>query len=163
MLMESLRKRRKLRLAELGLSGGSSLFVWEDLFADDAELHSVDMKDVRFRQIIAQLTDEQRARTHLHAANSPITDWTQKEFDWEGTTRSSKILQRESRKGGGFDIIVDDAGHSPLQNMQFFHDLAPHLRPGGLFVFSVHWWGETVIFERSGAPAAPAAVSSDDP
>jgi len=37
-------------------------------------------------------------------------------------------------RGGGFDIIVDDAGHSPLQNFMFFYNLVTTVRPGGYYV-----------------------------
>jgi len=43
-------------------------------------------------------------------------------------------------RGGGFDIIVDDAGHSPLQNFMFFYNLVTTVRPGGYYVRGFGRW-----------------------
>eukprot|EP01062_Namystynia_karyoxenos_P062486 TRINITY_DN55375_c0_g1_i1.p1 TRINITY_DN55375_c0_g1~~TRINITY_DN55375_c0_g1_i1.p1 ORF type:complete len:1124 (+),score=189.98 TRINITY_DN55375_c0_g1_i1:73-3444(+) len=131
-LMVPFRSAPRVRIIELGLSTGDSVAVWTDWFGHDAEIHSVDMTEEAFEHVRLRLPAPARDRVQLHAVNSPL-QYPHPDFDWDGTVRASRIV-RNAAGQRGFDIIADDAGHSPLQNMMFFHELFPHVRPGGLYV-----------------------------
>eukprot|EP00756_Hemistasia_phaeocysticola_P064180 Hpha_TRINITY_DN7583_c0_g1::TRINITY_DN7583_c0_g1_i2::g.19174::m.19174 len=128
------RDTENARIAELGLSAGSSLQVWLRWFNAQTQLLSVDMNDSRFARILATLNSQDKARTQLAAVDSPIKKWSEPDFDWEGSKRSVSIVTKAAEAGGGFNIIVDDAGHSALQNSFFFHSLFSSVRKGGLYV-----------------------------
>eukprot|EP01065_Artemidia_motanka_P001607 TRINITY_DN10739_c0_g1_i3.p1 TRINITY_DN10739_c0_g1~~TRINITY_DN10739_c0_g1_i3.p1 ORF type:complete len:1120 (+),score=211.36 TRINITY_DN10739_c0_g1_i3:60-3419(+) len=161
-LMEPFRKAPGVRVAELGLSYGASLYVWVRWFGPDAELHSVDMTAAQFASIRKRIPKDASTRVHLHAVNSPVADWRHVDFDWEGTTRAINLVKK-AEAGKGFDVIVDDAGHSPLQNAMFLHDLAPLLRPGGLYVCEDLVAGAFLNLKGTDQVRMPKAVRSRPP
>jgi len=135
-LLERFRRVRGLRVAELGLSQGKSLRLWADFFSNDAIFHMSDTTSTNFDAVRRSLDRQVQGRVHMHSANLTIGKgaWMHPEFDWNGTVRGIASMRGEAEKSGGFHLIVDDAGHSPLQNLMFFHELIGVVLPGGYYV-----------------------------
>jgi hypothetical protein len=109
------RRRRPIRLLEIGIGGGksptwggSSLRMWRDYFPR-GEIHGVDIEEKRI--------DEPRITIH------------------RGDQSDDEFMRNLGRQHGPFDVIIDDGSHENAHVRAsfaaLFHD---YLRPGGVYV-----------------------------
>lgn len=107
------------RVLEIGICGhrdipnnviGASLFVWRDYFPN-AEIIGID-NDSKW-----MVSGEDRIRT----------------FCCDAYDRDQLALVM-SQIGGSFDMIVDDAVHDPLPQINLCNDLFPRLDPNGAYM-----------------------------
>lgn len=117
-LMESRRLEVK-RVLEVGICGfrdipnnvvGASLFAWRDYFPN-AHIYGIDY-DNRF-----VFNDQERITTYQADA-----------YDPQQLRAAMEFFGNEP-----FDMIVDDAVHDPLPQIQLMNMLAPYLREGGYY------------------------------
>jgi hypothetical protein len=98
-------KDAAIRFLEIGVQYGGSIKVWEDYFSK-ASFVGVDI-------------DENCAKYATPRTKVIIGDQSNVEF---------------LRTLGEFDIIVDDGGHTMVQQQNSFNTLFPAMNPGGIYV-----------------------------
>jgi hypothetical protein len=107
-------RQRKIRLLEIGMKDGASAHLWTKYFPQ-AEVFGLDYDPT---QAGAQLTT---SRDGVRVAIG----------DQANVEDLAKMLEQT---GGRFDIIVDDGGHAPTQQLVSFDFLFRHaLKPGGIY------------------------------
>jgi SAM-dependent methyltransferase len=95
---------------EIGVFSGGSLAMWKDYFGPGAKIVGVDIEPDCKRY---ESTD----------VRIFIGDQADRDF-WQG-------LRREVPK---VDIVIDDGGHLPEQQMVSMEEMLPHLAPGGVYL-----------------------------
>lgn len=103
-------RRGKFRkVLEIGVFQGASLLMWRDYFPR-AQVHGLDLRD-------PGLLSSERVHVHL------------------GDQSERAVLDRlVGNIGSGFDLVVDDGGHTMAQQQVSLGQLFPHVRPGGFYV-----------------------------
>jgi hypothetical protein len=103
-------KDAPIKFLEIGIFKGASVKLWEEYFKN-ADLHFI---DISFQE--AEYFSE---RSHYHICDQA----------------SEAALKRFVQEAGGdFDIIIDDGGHTMLQQIISFKTLFPHLKSGGMYI-----------------------------
>lgn len=97
-------------LLEIGVHGGGSLDMWLEYLGARATIHGVD--------ILPTCTAYARDRVHI-----AIGDQADRRF-WERFRGETPQL----------DVVIDDGGHTPEQQIVSLEELLPHLRPGGVYL-----------------------------
>ena len=102
-------KYKAIKFLEIGIGQCGSVKLWEEYFPN-AELHFIDF-----------LTDYAyiSSRSHYHLANQESAD---------------ELNRVMCKTGGNFDVIIDDGGHTPTQQITSFTTLFPHVKSGGLYI-----------------------------
>ena len=102
-------RKRIAKVLEIGIFGGSSLYMWRDYFPN-AVIHGIDVRP-------AKLDSVERITTYL------------------GDQGDRAALQGVIESAGtDFDLIIDDGGHTMDQQQTSLGFLFPHVRPGGYYV-----------------------------
>ncbi len=102
-------RNRVAKVLEIGIFGGSSLYMWRDYFPN-ATIHGIDVSAV-------DLDKSDRIETHVG--------------DQGDRLHLQTVLEKT---GTDFDIIVDDGGHTMFQQQTSLGFLFPHVRPGGFYI-----------------------------
>ena len=97
-------------ILEIGIYSGGSLRMWRSYFGDDCSVFGVDI------QPECRAYEEPGTRVF-------IGDQADREF-W-------RRFKNEVPK---LDVVIDDGGHLPNQQIVTLEELLPHLRPGGVYV-----------------------------
>jgi hypothetical protein len=106
-----------IRLLELGVQRGGSMYLWRDLFPN-GQIAGLDLNP------------------------SPITDDSGRIRVYQGFQQDTAALDRMAGEVApeGFDIILDDASHiGEYTRDSFWHLFRHHLKPGGIYV--IDDWG----------------------
>jgi hypothetical protein len=98
-----------INLLEIGVYGGGSLELWRDYLGPQANLYGLDI---------------QPACANLKAGGAKIfiADQADRSF-WRDFRAEVPVL----------DVVIDDGGHQPEQQMVTTEELLPYLQPGGVF------------------------------
>jgi len=114
-------RKSDVRLLELGIYKGGSLFLWRDYF-DRGLIVGLDLNPMR------------------------LDDPTGRIRTYHGMQQDRELLDRIGRETApeGFDVIIDDCSHiGELTRISFWHLFEHHLKPGGLYViedWSTGYW-----------------------
>lgn len=103
---------KDIKLLELGVYKGGSLFLWRDYFTNGT-IVGLDVKPCQI--------DDPTGRIHVY----------------QGFQEDCALLNRIGQETApdGFDIIIDDASHiGRLTKISFWHLFDNHLKPGGSYV-----------------------------
>jgi Methyltransferase domain len=101
---------REVHILEVGIYSGGSLDMWRSYFGDKAHVYGVDI--------------EPACRVYEGPGTQVfIGDQADSEF-WRQVLRQVPPL----------DIVIDDGGHKPSQQIPTLEALLPHLRPGGVYL-----------------------------
>jgi hypothetical protein len=101
---------RDVHLVEIGVYSGGSLDMWKSYLGERATIHGVDIEEA------CRVYDD--GKTHIHIGD-----------------QADRAFWRQFRKDvPQLDIVVDDGGHEPTQQIVTLEELLPHLRPGGVFL-----------------------------
>jgi cephalosporin hydroxylase len=95
-------------LLEIGIYGGGSLDMWREYLGPECDRYGVDIdpQSKRFEDVSVFIGDQaDRAFWARFRAETP-----------------------------SFDIIIDDGGHDPVQQLVTLEELLPCLRPGGVYI-----------------------------
>ena len=106
-----------IRLLELGIHRGGSMFMWRDYF-ERGHIAGLDYLTVSL--------DDPSGRLHLY----------------QGEQQDTRLLDRIRAEvaPGGFDVIIDDASHEAgFTRKSFWHLFRNHLKPGGWYF--IEDWG----------------------
>ena len=106
----------EINILEIGIYSGGSLNMWHEYFGDNCKVYGVDIEDK------CRVYSNQKTEVF-------IGDQASRSF-WRGI--KSQIPK--------IDILIDDGGHLPEQQMVTFEEMFPHIAPGGIFLCEdVHW------------------------
>lgn len=101
---------RPVNVAEVGVYSGGGLSLWRDYFGPLCNVYGVDIQP---------------------ACKKFENDWC-KIFIGDQEDRGFWKTFREAVPK--LDILVDDGGHSPAQQLVTMEEMLPHLAPGGVYV-----------------------------
>ena len=105
-------RKKPIRLLEMGVGNGASLLLWKDAFPK-AQIYGLTRWNGDWKE---NLKGQKRIRVFI------------------GQQEDMKFLEEQIIPVGLFDVIIDDAGHKPKQQLAAFNKLWPSLKPGGQYV-----------------------------
>jgi hypothetical protein len=114
-------KEMPIKFLEIGIWKGFSVKLWENYFKN-AELHFM---DITLNNVIYK---SDRSYYHL--------------IDQANADALEGFIQLF---GGGFDVILDDGGHTMQQQIVSFQTLFPHVNSGGIYIIEdlhTSYWPE---------------------
>ena len=104
------RSHSNLKMLEIGVSQGGSLQMWRDYFGPNALIVGVDVVE--------------HCRT-FEEGNTKVRI---------GSQEDRSFLRQLIQEFGDFDVILDDGGHTMMQQIVSFEELFPHVRIGGVYM-----------------------------
>lgn len=114
---------KEITFVEVGIFNGGSLFMWREYFGPQARIIGVDM-------------------------NPASKMWESHGFEIYIGDQACQIFWRDFfQKVGSVDVLIDDCGHTNLQQITTVHCAVEHIRDGGLLIVEdVH----TIYFKEFG-------------
>lgn len=103
---------KKIKLLELGVARGASLRLWHGVFPRGL-IYGVDKNQDLWKEMAGDLD---RISVFI------------------GKQQDKVFIENQVAKSGPFDIIIDDAGHNPDNQMISFELLWPHVKAFGWYV-----------------------------
>ena len=101
---------REVHIVEIGVFSGGSLDMWKSYFGPRCHVYGVDIEPA------CKNYEDDRVRIF-------IGDQADRDF-WKTFREQVPVI----------DILVDDGGHKPDQQMVTLEEMLPHIRPGGVFL-----------------------------
>jgi hypothetical protein len=103
-------RNKPVNILEIGIYSGGSLGMWKSYFGVGCTIYGVDI--------------EESCRAYE----------TQGVHIFIGDQADRNFWRRFKKDAPNIDIVVDDGGHSPLQQLVTFEELFSHLSPGGVYL-----------------------------
>lgn len=100
----------EVHILEIGIYSGGSLEMWKDYFGPKARIYGVDIEPA------CRAYEDESVRVFI------------------GDQADRGFWRRFKTQVQHVDIVVDDGGHQPEQQIVSFEELLPHLRPGGVYL-----------------------------
>lgn len=122
-----------IKFLEIGLAYGCSARMWEQYFTR-AELHFMD----NLKNFVDEFNSTMPGRSHCHLVDQ---------------SNEAALLKFVNTVGGEFDIILDDGGHTMVQQITSFKTLFPFVKKGGLYV--IEDLGTSFLSEWGGYGSKP--------
>ena len=97
-------------LLEIGVYGGGSLPMWADYLGDRCQVHGVDIHPD------CKAHEAEGIAIHI------------------GDQEDRSFWREFKAKVPSLDILIDDGGHSPGQQIVTLEEMLPHLQPGGVYL-----------------------------
>lgn len=122
---EMLRKK-ELKILEIGVKEGAGLLTWNEYFPNSNIVGMDNWLKVK---------DSNRVINKMSSQNIKI---------FVGDQSSTSDLSELIKLHGKFDIIIDDGGHTMMQQQKTFGFLFKHLNKGGIYVIEdlvTSYWG----------------------
>lgn len=101
---------KPVHILEIGIYGGGSLGMWQSYFGPQCRIYGVDV---------------------MESCRAFASD-TVKVFIGDQADRA--FLKRLREEVPVIDIIIDDGGHQPQQQIVTLQEMLPHLQPGGVYL-----------------------------
>jgi hypothetical protein len=101
---------RPVTVVEVGVYSGGSMLMWRHYFGHDCRVHGVDIQE--------ECKVYEGSHTTIH-----IGDQADRAF-WKRFRESVPAV----------DVLIDDGGHQPEQQMVTLEEMLHHLRPGGVYI-----------------------------
>lgn len=101
---------REVHILEVGVASGGSLEMWRNYFGSNCQIYGVDIEEA------CKAYENDSIKIF-------IGDQTDRNF-WKRFKSEVPTL----------DIVIDDGGHEPEQQIATLEELLPHLRPGGVYI-----------------------------
>jgi methyltransferase family protein len=101
---------RETHALEIGIYSGGSLSMWKDYFGAKSRIYGVDI--------------EESCKAYEDDATKVFI----------GNQADREFWKRFREQVPTLDIVIDDGGHEPNQQVVTLEELLPHLRPGGVFL-----------------------------
>jgi hypothetical protein len=101
---------REVHVLEVGIYSGGSLDMWRHYFGDKCRVYGVDIQEecLAYKDVSTQIL---------------IGDQSDRSF-W----------RRVKEQIPPIDILIDDGGHQPEQQIVTLEEMLPHIRPGGVYL-----------------------------
>jgi Methyltransferase domain len=137
-----LMRDKPVKFLEIGFYRGASAHMWEDYFSN-GDLFFIDINPHVFTQL------NEFKRVHINLVNQ------------DDVCALNNFIEEV---GTGFDIIIDDGGHTMSQQITSFKTLFPHVKSGGIYVIedlhTSYPYGPNYAFDYGCAnPEQPTAVN----
>lgn len=134
-------RNRPIKFLEIGFYIGASAHMWEDYFIN-GNLFFIDINP----EILKYLNDFKRIHLNFVDQGDPVA-----------------LNNYIKEVGGDFDIIIDDGGHTMLQQITSFNVLFPHVKSGGIYVIedlhtSYPYGPGYATYYGCGNPSQPTAI-----
>ena len=100
---------REVHVLEIGIYSGGSLEMWRQYFGAQSRLYGVDIQEA------CKAHENEHTKVFI------------------GDQADRKFWQDFKREVPRVDVLIDDGGHSPEQQMVTLEEMLPHLRPGGIY------------------------------
>jgi hypothetical protein len=101
---------KEVNIVEIGIYSGGSLDMWRDYFGDRCKVFGVDIED---------------------ACRSYQNEYTE---IFIGDQASPEFWEQFKIQVPRVDILIDDGGHQPHQQIPTFEAMFEHIRPGGVYL-----------------------------
>lgn len=101
---------KELVILEIGVFHGGSLQMWKEYFGDRAMIHGVDINP-RCKEL-----EEERIKIHI------------------GSQSDREFLRKLKQELPPIDILIDDGGHTMLQQIVTFEEMYDAVKPDGVFL-----------------------------
>jgi hypothetical protein len=101
---------RAVRVLEIGIYSGGSLEMWRNYFGPRCEIYGIDIEPA------CKAYEGDSVKVFI------------------GDQGDRNFWRRFKHEVQGVDIVIDDGGHLPEQQIVTFEELLPHLRPGGVYI-----------------------------
>jgi hypothetical protein len=101
---------REVRILEIGIYSGGSLGMWRDYFGPNCQVYGVDI--------------EPACKAYESASVKVFI----------GDQADRNFWKRFKQEVGSVDVVIDDGGHLPEQQIVTFEELLPHMHPGGVYL-----------------------------
>ncbi|MEP6820929.1 MAG: class I SAM-dependent methyltransferase [Chthoniobacterales bacterium] len=101
---------QSVHFLEVGIYSGGSLQMWSDYFGSEAHIYGVDI--------------EEACRAYEN----------EKTTIFIGDQADRNLWRRIKHEIPLIDVVLDDGGHLPEQQIATFEEMLPHLRPGGVYI-----------------------------
>jgi methyltransferase family protein len=101
---------RPVRVVEIGVFSGGSLGMWRSYFGEQAEIIGVDVEPA------CRSYEGPGVRIFI------------------GDQGDRRFWREFIDKVGDVDVVIDDGGHHPRQQIATLEALLPHMRPGGVYL-----------------------------
>jgi hypothetical protein len=101
---------REVHILEIGVYSGGSLQMWKEYFGPNTKVYGVDSQP----------------------ACKAFEDESTKIFI--GDQEDAAFWKRFKEQVPTLDIVIDDGGHKPNQQVVTLEELLPHIRPGGIYL-----------------------------
>ncbi|MBS1529472.1 MAG: class I SAM-dependent methyltransferase [Bacteroidetes bacterium] len=114
---------KEITILEIGTWQGGSLQMWKSYFGDKAMIYGMDINS-NCKQV-----EEEHIKIFI------------------GSQSDRKFLRRVKQEIPPIDILIDDGGHTMLQQIVTFEELFDHVKPDGLYlcedIHTSYWtrWG----------------------
>ena len=103
-------KNKKIKILEVGVGDGGSLFMWKSYFKKGSKIYGVDL-------------NPEALKLKNYGFDITIGDQSKKEF-WK----------RFFKKNKNFDLIIDDGGHTNLQQITTLMESINYINTGGMII-----------------------------
>ncbi len=103
-------KNKKIKILEIGIGDGGSLFMWKSFFRKGSKIFGIDL-------------NPDALKLKKNGFNITIGDQSKKNF-W----------RRYFKKNKSFDIIIDDGGHTNLQQITTLMESIKFINDGGMLI-----------------------------
>jgi predicted O-methyltransferase YrrM len=130
-------REQRMRMLEIGLYNGGSLRMWRD-YLPNTVLHGIDID----------------ARTLAYQDEVPDS---QVRLVDQGSAAALEAFVAEL--GGNYDFILDDGGHTMVQQIVSFEVLWPTVRPGG--IYAIEDLGTSYYVEYGGGALRDPSTALD--
>ncbi len=101
---------REVNLVEIGVQSGGSMGMWSQYFGPGCHIFGVD--------IDPNCKSFENERTKIYIGD-----------------QEDRLFWRQFKSEvPAIDIVIDDGGHEPDQQMVTLEELLPHIRPGGIYI-----------------------------
>jgi hypothetical protein len=114
---------RNVHILEIGVYSGGSLEMWRHYFGPNCRVYGVDIEE---------------------ACKCYENDYTE---IFIGDQANRNFWKTFKERVPVIDILIDDGGHQPEQQIVTLEEMLPHLRPGGVYLC------EDIIIEHNGFAA----------
>ena len=123
---------RRVTVVEVGVFNGGSLFMWREFFGPKARIIGIDL-------------------------NPATKMWEQHGFEiYIGDQTSEQFWREFFAEVGSVDVVIDDGGHTNVQQITTVHCAIEHIHDGGtLIVEDVH----TSYFREYGNPSSRSFIN----
>jgi hypothetical protein len=101
---------RDVTLVEVGVSSGGSMPMWRHYFGTGCRIHGVDIQEA------CKVYEDAHTKIHI------------------GDQADRAFWKRFREHVPTVDVLIDDGGHQPEQQMVTLEEMLPHLRPGGVYI-----------------------------
>ncbi len=119
-----------VNILEIGIYSGGSLGMWKAYFGPRCSIYGVDIEDA------CRVYEGDRVKVFI------------------GDQGDRAFWKRFRDQAPPIDILIDDGGHMPEQQIVTLEEMLPHLRPGGVYLCEdIHGDTNTFSYYMSGLAA----------